>query len=59
MKKVRQICDHKWEPINVFRTIDGQRLLQKRCKKCCQSVYVPYEDSAENDQNGSKKKEGT
>ncbi len=54
--KHQPICQHKWEPLCVFKTTDGKRLLQQRCKKCGKSDYVEVE---ENDQNGSEKKEKT
>ncbi len=52
--KHQPICQHKWEPLYIFKSTDGKRLLQQRCKKCGKSEYVEVE---ENDQNGSEKKE--
>ena len=53
--KTPPICQHKWEPLYVFKSTDGKRLLQQRCKKCGKSEYTEVE---KNDQNGSEKKEG-
>ena len=54
MRKVNGVCIHKWEPLYIFKTTDGKRMLQQRCKKCGKSEYIEVE---ENDQNGSEKKE--
>lgn len=55
--KTQPICQHKWEPLYVFKSTDGKRLLQQRCKKCGKSEYVEVEENDQNDQNGSEKKE--
>lgn len=55
MKKEKGlICNHSWEDLYVFRTAEGKRQVQQRCRKCKANRYVDYQ---ENDQNGSKKEE--
>lgn len=55
MEKVNGICIHKWEPLYIFKTTDGKRMLQQRCKKCGKTDYIELE---ENNQYGSKTEEG-
>ena len=43
MKKESKPCEHQWEDLYVFRTTDGGRFVQKRCKKCQETKYEEIE----------------
>lgn len=51
-KKIEPVCNHKWEDLYIFKTIDGMKYLQQKCMKCHEMRYVQL---SENDQNGSNK----
>lgn len=58
MKRDKQtLCTHNWEDLYEFRTVDGAKYLQQKCKKCGVTRYVELEHasdlSAKNDQNSS------
>lgn len=38
-------CKHQWEDIYVFRSADGKKLMQQKCKKCQKTQYVNYEET--------------
>lgn len=44
-RKVAPICNHVWEDLCLFRTMDGKAILQRRCKKCQQTSYVEQKES--------------
>lgn len=43
-KKVPPICNHQWLDICIFRTVEGDRMLQQQCKKCKDNRYVKLEE---------------
>ena len=38
-----EICQHDWEDLYEFRTVDGGKYLQQRCTKCKESRYLELE----------------
>ena len=48
-KKVPPICNHQWLDICIFKTVEGDRMLQQQCKKCKTNRYVKMEDQKEDE----------
>ena len=53
--KHEKTCEHSWDDLYLFSTVDGEKFIQQRCQFCKVSRYVPASKPIDkNNQNGSK-----